>query len=153
MTKKLAALLTANKARWIPAITAFISGGIAQLITSKGLQLPGDLAVALSGMVALAVGWFFEKGIAALNSEGVAKIQDALPGIAPTGTVNAGTVAMVERLADRVDAPAAAPAHGLSLAEGAEIKRFLYKICRDRPELLAELRKAVHHVQTENEKP
>ena len=142
MNEKLAVLIQSNKGRMIPAITAFIMGGIAQFITSKGLQLPGEVAVAISGMVAALAGWGLEALTGRLNAKGVSAIQDALPGIATTGHATAGTVAMVQRLSDRVDAePGAGPA--LTIAEGHEIKRLLHKICRDRPELLAELRKAV----------
>lgn len=140
MKEKLAALIAANKAKWVPALAAFITGGITQLATSKGLELPGDIAVAISTTTAFAIGWLFERALARLNRQGVRQIQDALPGIETTGQANPNTVAMVERLADRVKAPAESPPHALTIAEGAEIKRLLHQICRDRPELLAELR-------------
>ncbi len=146
MKEKLLALINANQGRWVPAIAAFITGGITQLATSKGLELPGETAVLISTTVALLAGWAFEALKARLNTVAVKQIQDALPGITATGTATAPTVAMVERLADRIKAPSDTPQHGLTLEEGQEIKRLLHQICRDRPELLVELRAAVSQI-------
>lgn len=140
--KQIATIIQANKTRWIPAITAFIAGGITQLITSKGWELPADVATMISTTVALGVGWIFEFALSKLNREGVAAVQEALPGIKPTGTVTSKDVAMVQRLAASIDADRA-EVRELSLSEAGEIKLHLFEICRDRPELLAQLRNAL----------
>ena len=151
MTKPFADLITGAKGRLVPAITAFIMGGITQFVTSKGLELPGEVAVAISGMVAALTGWGFEFAAGRMNKQGAKAIQEGLPGIQPTGMATSPTVAMVARLTDRRDGKA--PVRALTIAEGQAIKMHLYQICRDSPELLAELRKAVTAIEPEPPEP
>lgn len=143
---KFAALIASNKGRMVAAVTAFIMGGITQFITSKGLQLPGDLAVAISGMVAALTGWAIDSVGARINNQGVSAIQEALPGVTATGRANPTTVAAVERLVENAGMDKDMPERDLSADELLKIKTRLRVICVRHPELVPQLRHALAEV-------
>lgn len=147
MKAEILALIASNRGRLIAATAAFIVGGIAQLITSWGFQLPADIAIQLSSIAALAVGWAIDHVAARINSTGITKMQDTLPGIQSTGYANKETVSAVRELATGVEQPDKASEKPFTVVEGSLVKHYLYEIARRRPDLASALRSAVQDIE------
>ncbi len=147
MKEKLLALLASSRGRFIVAVTAFITGGLTQLITSKGYQLPADTAVQISAIVALGVGWALDRLAATINNTGIEKIQDAMPSVLTDGGAGPKTISGAQQLAAGVeDVQTPAGSYPLSLAEGRIVKDNLFKITQRRPDLAAALRAEIERI-------
>ena len=144
-----AALIASNKGRMVAALTAIIMGGLTQLITTRGMQMPQDIALAISGMIAALAGWLIDNAAARINTAGVTQMQDAMPGVLSDGYAGPKTIDAARENSDTSGAPAAHEFSSLALnvKEGKVIKEDIYEISRRYPSIAAALRKAAAEIR------
>ncbi len=144
--QKFAALLASNRGRVVAGVTSLAAWAITQLITSKGLQLPGELALSISAAVGAAAGWLVDMAGARLNNTGISQIQDALPGVKTDGAAlgNGQTADAVRMIAGAVlDVDPAVPVKPASVNEIQEFSRLAYAVFLKNPALLNAFRQTV----------
>lgn len=146
--EQLATLLSSQKGRTVALVSGAITGGITQLVTSKGLQMPGELATALSGLVAALTAWLMDTIGARLLNTSVAQMQTALPGVKVTGGAvpDGKTVNAVQALVDQSGMDSSIPPGPLSLDETRQMRDRLIEISKTRPEVLPILRQGLAEV-------
>ncbi len=148
--RQLMALIAGNRGRIVSAVTGAAAWGIAQLVTSKGLNMPGELATAISTACGLAAGWLVDNIGARLNAAGISQIQDALPGVKTDGAALplGQTVQAVNNLTGTMPEEMAANVKPVTLNELQEMRPLLAAVFQTNPSLLHSMRQAIQKTAT-----
>lgn len=132
----------------ISIATAAASWAITQLITSKGLELPGEVATAISTTAAAVAGWIVDSAAARIQNTAITQIQQSLPGVVEDGgaTISGQTVQAVKMLAGQ---PMENPLPPIGANEAAQISRMLPLITANNQPLLHAIRQEVLRVEND----
>lgn len=98
MKSSLIKLLTGAKGRLVSVITGALVGVVTKLLTRNNATLDPEIENLVSTIASLAVMWAIDSLVLKLQSDGVRKIQDALPpSVVSDGVPGEKTVAAVEK--------------------------------------------------------